>query len=478
MKLSFTLFFGLIVVLLSADIGHAAGGAVFLLSPVSAPVEVGKQFNVNLNINPGTSSVDTARAHLSFSADLITATGFALNGRITSPSPGNRIDSGGGTISWGAFTVDTPITSPGSFGKISFTAKAVGTAAIKILSDSKLIDDGDEVSNPGGFNQIAVEIIPSTASPSVIAQLTSPTHPNQDKWYQNNDAEFQWAGTAGSHYAWDFDQSPDTVPTKSITETTKQIAGIKNGTWYFHLAKSPITDADTVVHYRVQIDSLKPNPIEPYLDIGNEENLVLKFATTDYHSGVANYAVRVNQETTVENITSPYTLRGLNIGSNLITVTAYDQAGNPRTGWVRFTLKEDGTIEDVKVSGDISGVCALFPTLCAHPWVPATAGGASIALLTGVVAVRRRRLNLLNVKKVIHTDVGTVAKTTTRTDPKTGKKLITKTVTKTDTKDVVETDSGIVAKNGMGEGEQETKQENQREDRREDKRKDDEHHQT
>jgi len=474
MKLSFTLLLGLIVTLLLTNVSWAAGGAVFSLSSVGSPIEVGKQFTVNLNINPGTSSVDTARAHLSFSADLITATGFALNGRITSPSPGNRIDSGAGTVSWGAFTVDTPIISPSSFGQISFIAKAAGTAAIKILSDSKLIDDGNEVSNPGGFNQITVEIIPSTTNPSVIAQLTSPTHPDQDKWYQNNNVQFQWTGITGGHYAWDFDQSPDTIPTKSTTDRTKKITGVKNGTWYFHLAKSPVADADAVIHYRVQIDSLKPNPIEPYLDIGNQENLVLKFATTDYHSGVASYAIKVNQESTIENVISPYTLRGLNIGSNLITVTVYDQAGNPRTGWVKFALKENGTIEDIKVSGNVSGVCALIPTLCDRPWVPITTGGASIALLTSVVAIRRRRLNLLNMKKVIHTDVGTVAKTTTRTDPKTGKKLITKTVTKTDTKDIVETDSGIVAKNGVGEDGQETKQEGQRED----KRKDNEHHQT
>lgn len=81
----------LIIALVLLPLGQSAiasGDAVFALVPVSQPVEVGKSFTVNLNINPATHAIDTARASLSFSAELLTANGFGLSGKLASTSPG------------------------------------------------------------------------------------------------------------------------------------------------------------------------------------------------------------------------------------------------------------------------------------------------------------------------------------------------------------------------------------------------------
>jgi hypothetical protein len=337
------------------------------------------------------------------------------------------------------------MTSSGSFGRITFRAKAVGNASISVAGDSKLINDGEEVGNPGGFNSIAVKIIPSTANPAEGLQLTSPTHPDSGKWYQSNIVSFKWAETGSNRYLWEFDQSPDTIPSKSISEQTKQIKGVKNGVWYFHLSADPAAESNgpVVAHYKVQVDNLKPNPIEPYLDIGNKSELSLRFATTDYHSGIGSYDLQVNQ-TNFDNVASPYALHGLNVGSNFINVTAYDLAGNSRIGWIKFVLNSDGTIHDIVTSGSGSSICGLVPVLC-------TANGligilVLLLIILILVIIFRRKVNVLDTKTITKTDFGTVAKIVTKTDPKTGKKLITKTVTKTDLKNIVETDIGTVTK--------------------------------
>src|SRR5689334_19440086 len=74
----------------------AAGNASLYLSPVSKPAEVGKTFVVNIGINPNGTSVDTARAHITFSSNLISATNVNLAGGLDSPSPGNSINNGTG----------------------------------------------------------------------------------------------------------------------------------------------------------------------------------------------------------------------------------------------------------------------------------------------------------------------------------------------------------------------------------------------
>ena len=350
----------LITLVWSASLSYAAGAATMYLSPVSKPAEVGKTFVANITINPSGTSVDTARAQISFSSNLITAVNVSLAGSLDSPAPGNSVNNNTGTISWGGFTVDRPLTSTGLFARVTFRANAVGDAVIKVSGTSKLINNGNEVGNPGGFNQITVNVVPAGEGTSPL-QITSSTHPNSDKWYQANTVQLSWNYINGASYLWSWDRDPESVPTQPTRDISKSLRNVKSGVWYFHLqarlADGKITDP---ISYRVQIDNVAPNPIEPYLDVNDTGQLTVRFATTDYHSGIASYDLRVNQET-IENAHNPYVLRGLNIGDNLIAVTSYDIAGNVRQGWVKFVLNPDGTIRDVTTSQkEISGVAGIL----------------------------------------------------------------------------------------------------------------------
>lgn len=415
----------------------ASGPATLTLGSASRTVEVGQTFSINLNINPNGSSVDTARADLTYSANLISATGVSLVGSLDSASPGNKI--GSGTISWGGFTVDNPMASSGVFARASFEAKTVGIATISVLGSSKLINNGEEVGNPGGFNQISIQVVPSTADPATKLGLTSPSHPDQAKWYQADTVNMQWGSGYGLEYLWEFDQNATSTPTRQISGNSKIIKNVKSGVWYFHI--SPVSGVGSeeipLAHYKIQVDNTKPNPIEPYLDISNRSELTVRFATTDYHSGVASYDIFVNN-LEIENAISPYALRDLAIGSNLISITAFDLAGNSRAGWVKFTLDADGTVRDITTSGAGVAVCDVIPQLCNIPWWWGVVG----LLIVFIILLMRRRVNVMKVNTKLETNVGTVQKTVTKTDPKTGKKLVTKTVTKTDMKNIVETDSG------------------------------------
>lgn len=364
-----------------------AGSAVFTISATARPVEVGDTFVVNININPSGSAVDTARAILSFSSDTISAVNVSLGGALDSPSPGNSINNSAGTISWGGFTVDRQLTSSGLFARATFKANAVGDAIISVNSSSRIISDGNEVGNPSGYNQIRVSIIPATNAGNKLLQLSSLTHPNQEVWYQSTTAQFTWNTIPNATYLWHWDREPETIPAQVIKDPNKTIRNIKSGIWYFHL-QAKLSDGNITepVHYRVQVDNVKPNPIEPYLDVNDQQQLTVRFATTDYHSGVTTYDLRVNQED-IENAPNPYILRGLNVGENFIVVTAYDAAGNVRQGWVKFVLNSDGTIRDITVSQDS---CSL-PFGCDSKGYVILFGFPVLILIFYIIYIRKGR---------------------------------------------------------------------------------------
>ena len=433
------LFVALVCLLVGISPVTAAGAATLRLIPVGHTVEVGQSFSVGTTIIPGGSSIDTVRAELSYTPGIITATTASLAGPLTSASPGNSL-SPAGHISWGGFTVGSPVSTTTAFTRFNFTANQVGTATISLLPGTRLINEGDEVGDPSGYNQVTVTVVPSSKTPAQLLGLTSPTHPDSAKWYQSDTVSLRWDGAADAKFFGQLDGNPDTTPTESIVGTARNYKNVKSGIWYFHLLPEG-AEASTAAHFKLQIDNVKPNTVEPYLDITNKQSLTVRFATTDYHSGIATYDIDVNSVVT-ENVTSPFALSGLNIGANRVTVTAFDNAGNSRTGWVKFTLDPDGTIHDIQTSASGATICDLAPGICTIPtWMYLflfiTLGGALIYLL-------RTRTGILKVKTITKTNFGTISKTTTKTDPKTGKHLTTKTVTKTDMRDVVETDSGAL----------------------------------
>ena len=343
--------FILVLTLISANAASfAAGSATMTLSTASKTVDLGSNFSVNVAINPSGSAVDTARMMATFTSGVISVVGITLTGVLDSPSPGNGFNNSAGTISWGGFTVARQLNTAGSFARITFRANTIGDATLTLDGGSRIISNGEEVSNPAAFNQVKVSVVEGEGNNAQLLGLSSSTHPDQATWYQATTAQFKWSSIPEAAYLWEWDHDPETIPTQRTDDLSKTLRNIKSGVWYFHLqAKLPNGDTMGPAHYRVQVDNVKPNPIEPYLDVNDQQQLTVRFATTDYHSGIANYDLRVNQQD-IENASNPYVLRGLNIGENFIVVTAYDLGGNVRQGWVKFILNPDGTIRDITVS--------------------------------------------------------------------------------------------------------------------------------
>jgi len=191
--------------------------------------------------------------------------------------------------------------SPGEEVKASVTVKNVGTSAgtetVSLFIDGKVKDTqtitlgpeevqeitfvfsfttseiGAHIVTINGLDPVEVEVLGDTTGPPAPV-ISSPTHPDQNKWYLNNDPVFTWtepedpSGIAG--YSYVLDREPSTLPDTTIdtTERTKSYEDLPDGTWYFHVrAVDGAGNWGPAGHYRINIGSPPSPPVGPVITL-------------------------------------------------------------------------------------------------------------------------------------------------------------------------------------------------------------------
>lgn len=398
LKLVLTPLFSFLILISLIPTSHAAGAATLRLSPAAKSVSVGGNVVLQLSINANGESIDTARAVVSYPANLIEVVGFSLNGKLNSTSPGNFSDDNSGQLSVGGFTVGSPLTGAGNFASVTFRAKAAGTATVSLTGSSRLISAGEEKINAGALNSSVITI--GARPPALPGEednqldLQSPTHPDSNKWYNAKEAQFTWNDIA-EDYFWAYNTDPDTNPTKKTGDTQMTVKKLREGISYFHLKA---TEGETS-HYQIKTDTKAPNRFEPFWEVDSNGKLVIRFATTDSGSGVERYTLKLNDAEPIT-VTSPHLLTDLVRGTEtMVTITAYDFAGNSREGWIRFVINEDGSVREISKSPAVCSlgglpfglqICCLFPAFCRYGiWL-------AIILILWLLYVLKRRQKRAN----------------------------------------------------------------------------------
>jgi hypothetical protein len=112
----------------------------------------------------------------------------------------------------------------------------------------------------GNVSTFSDSIVLDMTSDPVVG-LTSPTHPDNQKWYADNSPSFQWPIPTSTSpivgYSYSLDQYGSTVPAENVNLTDNFISftGLADGIWYFHVrAKDAAGNWGPASHFRVQID--------------------------------------------------------------------------------------------------------------------------------------------------------------------------------------------------------------------------------
>jgi hypothetical protein len=324
-----------------------AAGASLYLSPGSGTFFIGSTFDVSIFVNTGGNNINVVKVDLKFDPRKIqiaspTAGKSFIEVWIASPVYSN-IE---GTASFQGGVPSPGInTSSGLVSTITFRAIAPGETIVSFLDSSKvLLDDGKGTNVLSSLGRGVYNlVIPPPEGPKVF----SSTHPDQNKWYKNNNPTFSWEkeeGVTDFSYSidYDFHGTPDNISEGSNTSVS--YTGLEDGIWYFHLKAKKGDIWGGVTHYIVQIDTTPPAAFnlvfEPTLKNQNvtSREPIVSFMTTDALSGVDHYEIKTinfteggGKETGffVE-VASPYKLPLLDLGEHEVIVRAFDIAQNWR----------------------------------------------------------------------------------------------------------------------------------------------------
>lgn len=325
-----------------------AQGATLTFSPVSGEYFIGSTFETSLVLNTGNQAINAIQTTVRFPADklqIVSLSRSFIEIWVVQPSFSNSE----GTITLtGGLPNPGLTTSNGIITTVTFRVKSSGTAKITYDSNSKVLANDNLGTNILTNRREATYNLrmPAPEGP----QVTSPTHPDSNNWYNNDRVSLEWNRAEGvTAFSYVFDNLAQTIPDEipETDQTFTTLTAKESGLWYFHI-RSRTDIWGGVTHFPVRIDNKPPAKFTPKVVpdvIPANQRGVLSFKTTDAASGVNYYEVKIlslkdpEQDTTIfTEESSPYLLPILQPGKYQAVVRAYDRAGNFQDGIVGFTV--------------------------------------------------------------------------------------------------------------------------------------------
>lgn len=342
-KINLKLFFWFFLFFLGFFAANHAEAAILYFNPSSGNYTVENIFTVNVLVNTEAVAINNAEAAINFSNNFLEIVSFTKSGSIFSlwvEEP--TFSNSAGTLSFNG-GLPTPGFN-GAAGKILslvFRVKKEGSASLVFSSAAVRANDGygTNVFKTGIqalFNLISEEELPPPIVGRVpeAPQVSSPTHPDPEKWYSNNDPEFYWPLPPDVNGVSIYLSKSPTLSPVSVSDGLfgfKSYQNVEDGIWYFHIKFRNSYGWGEITHFKVQIDIKPPQPFEIIVKEGKETTNpqpTLIFETIDEMSGVDYYEVKVDQQEPIKIAKKEYKLPPQTLGKHLIIVKAIDRAGN------------------------------------------------------------------------------------------------------------------------------------------------------
>lgn len=357
-----------------------AASASLYFSPATGTYVIGDKFSVAVRVSASGQAINASEGTISYDKAILDLVSVSKSGSIfTLWTSEPSFNKSAGTISFGGGL--QPPGYSGSSGKIisiTFKTKAIGSAQVRFTSGAVLANDGKgsnilESMGSGNYKVAAKEVTPvpetkptgaQTVTPVVkeIADeeylkptITSPTHPDQNTWYNKNDVDFSWAlpaAVTGLAISINHEATADPGTVSDGLYSTKTYKGVESGIWFLHLKFYDGKKWGTADHYRVLIDLVRPKPFD--IGVSQPDSAImpkLEFKTTDDFSGVKQYDIFVNsleqrKFSLEEDQAKPkldVQLTELEYGKHTAMIKAIDKAGNETISTVEFMIEPIAT---------------------------------------------------------------------------------------------------------------------------------------
>lgn len=325
----------------------SVSAASLYFAPQSQTIYQDESFVVEVRLDTEDEEINVVEVGLTFPANLLKAVDFNKGNSILTLWPKEAIIREEEITFLGG--IPNGFKGEGLLGKIIFWGKEIGEAKIIFKEDSKvLLNDGKGTAAELNFSEGNYEII---EKPEGLPQISSESHPDQNKWYKSKPLALYWELKEGVEYSYQLSFDPLSEPdeTSDRPELKQGVAfwmgameydlkGEEDAIYYFSLRqKLPTEDWSGTVRFRAMIDATPPEEFTPEVSQDStvfEGKYFLSFSTTDKTSGVDHYEILETRNQKIENGTwkvggSPYLLGDQSLQSKIL-VKAVDKAGNER----------------------------------------------------------------------------------------------------------------------------------------------------
>lgn len=347
-------------ILLTTSVGTLFAANI-TLTPSSVTTSVGKTFTLDVLVNNNQDTINAVSASISFPADVLSVTALSKSGSFINlwaeePSYSNS----NGTVSLEGVALNPGFS--GASGKvisITFRAKQEGNISIVAKSGSVLANDGNATNVLGNLGSAFIIITeagepakPTVATPvpteTIIPAITSPTHPDSEKWYKTREATFEWVvPEAVTAVRTLYNEKESSTPTKVYDPPVNNRSFVTetDGVMYMHVQFKKGSTWGPVAHFKFQIDTEAPEALSASFPDGvvtTNTTPAVQVLADDARSGIDYITMSVDGGEAVKYATDPthlYRLPRQISGKHTVVIAAVDKAGNTSTVSIDYTIQ-------------------------------------------------------------------------------------------------------------------------------------------
>jgi hypothetical protein len=335
-------------------------GATLFISPNSGTYSVGKIFSVSVKVDSGGGvGINAAESILSFDPQYLNVNSVSKSGSIFTLWPLEPTFSNSkGEISFAGGSPQAYTGNGGTIVSITFSAKKAGTTKVEFKFGSVLAADGKGTNVLSSMTPATFVLKEEATTPTEETKseeqkpllgnlppkpnVSSPTHPDPEKWYSNNNPEFTWQlpfEIIGVSFALNKNPSSDPGTVSQGLLDSKKFEKVEDGLWYFHIKYQNKAGWGPILHRKVLIDTTPPEIQK--VEIKQEENTdprpVVNIEATDTLSGLESYQILVDDKEFASNTfqqlgqNKSFQIGPLNPGKHKIEFKVFDKAGNSKS---------------------------------------------------------------------------------------------------------------------------------------------------
>ncbi len=353
----------LVLIGVSFSVSADVMAATMQASPATGVYSINSTFSVRITVNSGGQAINAAEGELRFnpqelSVVSVNRTGSVFSLWVTEPAFSNTA----GTINFSGGSPTGYTGTSGTVFTVAFRSLRAGASRVTFATGAVLANDGRGTNTLSGMSGGTYTIEAASAQPTpevieyvapantpVAPVITSATH-ESGVWSKAKTAELSWTlPSEVTAIRTLLDSQPTTIPTK-LYETpirTITLADLPEGESYFHIQFQNADGWGRVTHYRLAVDSEKPEAVSLTLaegaDLTNPIQTLL-VEVTEATSPITRYMVRIDDQEPKEYSATDVpdgklTLPSLSPGYHSVIVEAFDSAGNGQIGTTSFSLE-------------------------------------------------------------------------------------------------------------------------------------------